>query len=362
MNKTPVLDKVKKPSLLIDKAKVLRNLERMNFKAKHSGVIFRPHFKTHQSLKAGAVFREIGINKITVSSVDMAKYFADSGWEDITIAFIFNLRQMEEVNKLASQIKLNILVEDEFVINKIAESAVAPIGVFIKIDNGYNRTGVEINKKNKIDSILEIIEDTKNLIFKGFLTHAGNTYHAKSKEEILGIKKETAFQLNNLKKQYISNFPNLIISYGDTPSCSIAQSCNEFDEIRPGNFVYYDIMQYHLGSCKLNDIAVVVACPVVAMHPERNEMVIYGGAVHLSKEMIAGDNHFTLYGYVVTLSSDGKWDTPINGAYVSSLSQEHGIIKMPPNQMEKFKPGDVIGILPVHSCLTANLITDQYWV
>ena len=362
MKEIPVLDGVKKPSLLIDTTKVIQNLERMNRKATSSGVIFRPHFKTHQSLKAAAAFRERGINSITVSSVDMAKYFADDGWQDITIAFLFNLRQMEKVNILASRIKLNVLVEDEFVINKIAERAKTTLGIFIKIDNGYHRTGLEIHQKSKINSILNVIDDTKNLIFKGFLTHAGNTYHTNSKEEILDIKKETAYQLNYLKKQYISQFPNLIISYGDTPSCSIAESCDEFDEIRPGNFIYYDIMQYHLGSCDLNNIAVAAACPVVALHPERNEMVIYGGAVHLSKEMIAGDNHFTLYGYVVDLFPDGKWGSPINGAYVSSLSQEHGIIKMPANQMRKFKPGDVLGILPVHSCLTANLIKDQYWV
>ena len=28
----------------------------------------------------------------------------------------------------------------------------------------------------------------------------------------------------------------------------------------------------------------VIACPVVALHPERKEVIIYGGAVHLSKD------------------------------------------------------------------------------
>ena len=44
-------------------------------KAKDNGLIFRPHFKTHQSIEIGEWFRESGVNKITVSSLTMANYF-----------------------------------------------------------------------------------------------------------------------------------------------------------------------------------------------------------------------------------------------------------------------------------------------
>ena len=153
----------------------------------------------------------------------------------------------------------------------------------------------------------------------------------------------------------------MIISYGDTPSCSLAPDCSGFDELRPGNFVYYDVMQYHLGSCRLNEIAVSVACPVVSVYPQRNELIVYGGAVHLSKEFIEADNNFKLFGYVVTFNDNG-WSNTIPGAYVSSLSQEHGIIKMLPGSINNFKPGDLLGILPIHSCLTANLLSRQIMI
>ena len=154
-------------------------------------------------------------------------------------------------------------------------------------------------------------------------------------------------------------FPNLMLSYGDTPSCSMAEHCDGLDEIRPGNFVYYDVMQYHLGSCRLEDIAVAVACPVVAIHPERSEMVVYGGAVHLSKEFIDAENDFQLYGYLVHFDKDFRWGKPVNGAYVGSLSQEHGVIQLPERELMTFHPGDLVGILPVHSCLTANLLKEN---
>ena len=69
-------------------------------KAAANQLIFRPHFKTHQSVKTGEWFREAGVTAITVSSVSMAQKFADAGWDDITIAFPLNIREAEKVAHL----------------------------------------------------------------------------------------------------------------------------------------------------------------------------------------------------------------------------------------------------------------------
>ena len=98
------------------------------------------------------------------------------------------------------------------------------------------------------------------------------------------------------------------------------------DEIRPGNFVFYDLMQWQIGACELADIAVALACPVVALHPERGQIVVHGGAVHLSKEaLVEGDGEVS-FGRVVLLNEAG-WRPLGEGAKVVSLSQEHGIIQ-----------------------------------
>ena len=70
----------------------------MAAKAKNNNIIFRPHFKTHQSKKVGEWFREEGVDKITVSSVSMAKYFIEHNWKDITIAFPFNILEIDDIN------------------------------------------------------------------------------------------------------------------------------------------------------------------------------------------------------------------------------------------------------------------------
>ena len=61
------------------------------------------------------------------------------------------------------------------------------------------------------------------------------------------------------------------------------------------------------------------------------------------------------YGLVVKLTPDG-WSEPLTDCFVKALSQEHGIIKLSDQEINKFNPGDLIGILPVHSCLTADLM------
>ena len=80
---------ITKPTFLVDEKKCRANIQKIADKAKRNNVEFRAHFKTHQSLAIGRWFKDAGVNKITVSSLDMAKYFA-SEWNDITVAFPVN--------------------------------------------------------------------------------------------------------------------------------------------------------------------------------------------------------------------------------------------------------------------------------
>ena len=146
----------------------------------------------------------------------------------------------------------------------------------------------------------------------------------------------------------------------DTPSCSISEHFEGIDEIRPGNFVLYDVMQWQLGSCSADQIACFVACPIVSINKDRNELVVYGGGVHLSKEKIEFNSH-TIYG-VGSIIIDNNPITPDKNLLVTSLSQEHGIIKVINKDIEKYKIGDLIGIFPIHSCMTANLMKEYYTI
>jgi D-serine deaminase-like pyridoxal phosphate-dependent protein len=343
---------IKKPSFIIDKEKCFNNIRRFVQKAGKHDLIFRPHFKTHQSAVIGEWFRESGVSKIAVSSVGMAQYFASHGWNDITIAMPVNPLQIHEINELASRIRLNIIILSEETYSLLEQHLRFPAGIFIEIDNGYNRTGLIYDEINSIDKLLEKFGRNPFMTFSGFLCHAGNTYTKRNFEEISQIHEDAISKLKKLKELYNTS-GTTIISYGDTPSCSLMKNFDGIDEIRPGNFVFYDIMQQQIGSCGFEDISAILAVPVLAKHYQRNEIVVEGGAIHLSKDYITGSNLNNIYGYPVFF--DGKtWSVPDGESYVRSLSQEHGVIKCSGNFFDSVKPGDVIGIMPAHSCLTAH--------
>lgn len=343
---------VKRPTLVINERICRANISRMAEKARQSGVVFRPHFKTHQSLQVGRWFRDYGVEKITVSSLTMARRFAEDGWNDITIAFPFNLREINEYPYIAGKPKLNLLVDSPQVLRQLAKGLEYDAGIFIEIDTGYGRSGIYHKDIEKIREVLKETEQAGQLSFAGFLTHAGNTYAAGGRDEVVALYRESVQSLLSLK----TYFPGAMLSAGDTPSCSLVRDHSMLDEIRPGNFVYYDLMQYGLGSCSFEDIGVCVACPVSGIYPERNEVVVYGGAVHLSKE--AADHNGKRYGLVVSFTEKG-WTRPLPETVLITLSQEHGIIRTSPEVIRQIKYGDLLGIIPVHSCLTANLLKDD---
>lgn len=81
----------------------------------------------------------------------------------------------------------------------------------------------------------------------------------------------------------------------------------------------------------------------IGIHKERNQIVVYGGGTHLSKEFQIDENGNKLCGWVVSYNKDGSW-THFPKAKVTTLSQEHGIITFDTTEdMEGFNVGGVIG-------------------
>ncbi|MDO8929202.1 MAG: alanine racemase, partial [Bacteroidota bacterium] len=205
---------ITRPTLLLNKEIALRNIGNMVRKAENLHLNFRPHFKTHQSAEVGEWFRNAGVNCITVSSFTMANYFADFGWNDITIAFSVNIPEIPEINELAGRIKLNVLIENREGLAALQEQITWHTGVFIKIDTGYNRTGIESNRTPLIDELLETIQKSPLLEFKGFLSHTGHTYQANSTHDIFSRHFDALLKLKALKARYQNDWPEIIISLG----------------------------------------------------------------------------------------------------------------------------------------------------
>ena len=343
-----------KPTLLLDVDKCKANIKKMAEKAMLNNIVFRPHFKTHQSHEIGQWFRDEGVSKITVSSAEMASYFAQKSWEDITIAFPINILEIEKINELAASIRLNILVESVEIVALLAKKLSSEVNVFIKINTGNNRAGIEPHNTDLIFQVAAKIDETQYLNFKGFLGHAGNSYACRSKQEIANVHHESINKMVHLKNLFIEQYPNLILSVGDTPTCTTMNDFTMVDEFRPGVFVFHDSMQLQIGSCSFDEIAVAMACPVVAVHKDKNEIIIYGGSVHFASDRLTEQNGTIIFGKVVE-NMEAGWGNIIENVYIKKLSQEHGIIEATPKFIENINVGDIIKIIPVHACTTSNM-------
>ena len=357
---TQIAPSIVKPTMLLDADRARRNILLMAKKASSSGVRFRPHFKTHQSARIGEWFRDVGVTCITVSSVDMATYFADHGWTDITIAFPVNLREIEKINRLAARVRLHLLVESVGTVRFLAQQLTAPVAIWIEVDTGYRRSGVRWDDPAALCAVASEIAGCDKLSLHGLLLHDGQTYGARSVDEIIAIHHATTTRMEQVRLSLTERgFGGLELSIGDTPACSVLSQIEDVDEIRPGNFVFYDLMQIRIGSCTADDVAVAVACPVVAKYPERRELILYGGAVHLSKDYLRQPSGDANFGQIALLQDTG-WGMPLEGAWLRSLSQEHGIVHGEPGLFEsvldRVQVGDLLAVIPVHSCLTADLL------
>lgn len=351
-----MFDEIKRPTLVVDTAKVRRNAVRMMGRAKRNGVRFRPHLKTHQSRIIGRLFRDLGVRTGTVSSVEMARLFADDGWNDLTIAFPANLREIPEMDELAGRIRLGLLADNPVTVRALSEGLRHPVELWIKIDVGSRRCGIEAGDQAGLRAVSEAVRESPNLRLAGVLTHDSRTYGVRGEEAVGRLFREGRDALLSAKAFLASEgWKDLLASFGDTPSMSLVEDWSGLDEVRPGNFAYYDLQQYVAGSCSPGDIAAAVACPVVGVYPRRGEAVVYGGAVHLSKQSQAMPDGGTSYGAVFEMRN-GAWEGFREGAGVRGITQEHGIVRMRPEDLEALRLGDLLFLCPVHSCLAADLL------
>ncbi|HKO58351.1 MAG TPA: alanine racemase [Thermoanaerobaculia bacterium] len=332
------------PAFIVDRKRLQRNCERMREKAASSGVTFRPHVKTHKVAQIGRMQHGGGFGPITVSTLAEAEHFADAGFRDITYAVPIAPEKLPRAAALAARVeRLNILL-DSYDALRAVESFGTLFDVFLKIDCGYHRAGVEIHHPDSLRLALDIARSPM-IRFRGLLTHAGHSYNARDLEEVRRIAAQEAAVLTRFRA-LDAELADVTRSIGSTPTASIVERFAECDEVRPGNYVFYDAFQATLGSCALDDVAVSVLTTVVGSYPERRALIVDAGALALSKDV--GPDHLDpAFGFGIVCDLDLE---PLPMKLIA-LSQEHGKIAT-----ETTLPvGTRLRIIPNHSCLTAAM-------
>lgn len=350
------LHTVKTPSLVLDVERVRRNAEAMSARMRALGASLRPHVKTHKCVEVARIQTEGHARRITVSTLAEARAFAAEGFRDITYAVPVEPGKFGEAVELARACERFALITDDASIPRQLDDAARRAGVvldlFLKVDCGYHRCGVEPDAPEALE-IPRAITDAANLRFAGILTHAGHSYHARSREEIVEIARHERDVMRDFAERLRGEGLEVpVVSVGSTPTMTHVEDLGGVDEARPGNYIFFDAFQATLGSCGFDDCALTVLASVVHRDPARRKVIIDAGAIALSKDRGAFDRD-PACGFGRVLDLEGR-DT---GLRVTSLSQEHGEIKAADDgggdALDTLRVGSRVRVLANHSCLTA---------
>lgn len=347
------LQTIKTPSLVLDIERVTRNAERIGGRVRDFGARLRPHVKTHKCIEVARIQTRGSSGAITVSTLAEARAFLAHGFNDILYAVPIEPGKFDESCELAKRCERFSLITDDTetptLLNDAARRAGVKLDLFLKVDCGYHRCGVEPTSREAFEIPQQIV-DASHLRFAGILTHAGHSYRCRSKEELLRTARHERDLMTSFAAELRArSLPVETVSIGSTPTITNVDHLGGIGEARPGNYIFFDAFQATLGSCRLEDCALTVLAAVVHRDRIRRKVVIDAGAIALSKDRGAVEFDATCgYGQVFDVEGNDL------GLRVGSLSQEHGeVIVQDEKIFDQLKVGTRLRILANHSCLAA---------
>ncbi|MGE0866320.1 MAG: alanine racemase [Vicinamibacterales bacterium] len=350
------LNRLATPAVVIDRARALRNIDRMQAAAGARGVRLRPHTKTHKSPIVAGWQLDRGAIGICCAKLGEAEVFAAAGVADIRLPYPLNPANADRVIALLDRTRLSFIVDHPEVARQWSAAmtdAGRQVDVLVKVDVGFHRCGIDPAASGAVDMIKGVAA-LPGLRLRGLLAHAGHTYHAHSADELQAMAEGEAATLRELVAR--CRAAGVVIdevSAGATPPARFSLQQIGFTEYRPGNYVYFDRTQVALGAATLDDCALTVLARVVSK-PAADRIILDSGSKTLSNDGARGFTPAPGHGLVL------RNDQPDPTLLIERLSEEHATVKVTTGSTP-LEPGDLVRIVPNHSCVVSNLV-DQAWL
>lgn len=350
------LDALPTPCLVLDRPRLLRNIERMHDRAAELGVMLRPHLKTPKSIDIARLLLQRQARGITVSTLLEAEYFSAHGLHDQFYAVPLAPDKVPRVAALLRQgTDLVCATHDLQAVAAIERQAreqgvVLPLVIDVDVDR--HRSGVQAGDPEFL-AIARAIHASAQLQLRGIMIYAGASYEAADTEAIADLAehiRQGGLQAQALLQAH--GLPCPMVSYGSSPGTYFARSMQGITESRAGVYPFQDLFQAGLGACGVDDVALSVLTTVTGRQPAQNRFVIDAGGLALSKDRSTQGTTFDAgYGLVCDVAG-----TLVADLFVASASQEVALVTSRSGagiDLGSFPVGRKLRILPNHACFTA---------
>lgn len=329
----PRLEELQTPCLLVHLDKVRHNLDRMRRMLGGSMERWRPHVKTTKIPEVLRLLLAAGVRRFKcATSREADVLLAQSGEAlDLLVAMAHqgpNLKRFAELAVVNTAHRFSMLSEDPAHTRALRQ---AGLGVFVDIDPGYGRSGIGIDERERIASVVDAAGDG----LRGLHYYDGHLHHVAPDERV-----ERCRAIYDRLVAFASDLPGPfeIVTSG-TPTFPMAldhEPFRRFDHtVSPGTVVYWDTNSSELG-IEGFDYAVNVQARVIS-HPRAGQVTLDAGSKAL--DAAAGDP------CAIAL---GDWRLR-----ALTPSEEHLPMRVESGRRPPL--GTLLRLVPAHVCPTVNL-------
>jgi D-serine deaminase-like pyridoxal phosphate-dependent protein len=338
----PFYAEVDTPALVLDRAKLMRNIRRMADFAAGGPAKLRPHAKTHKCVEIARLQLEAGAVGITCAKLGEAEALADGGISDILIANqIIGPLKLARLVELAGRCTVTVAVDDADNVRQIAAAAVAAgvtLRVLVEVNVGMDRCGVEPGEPAL--ALARQVEAAEGLVFAGLQAYEGHLQNLMPFEE-RAARAETDMRKALTAKEHIeaAGLEVGVVSGCGTGTHTITGRLSWMTELQCGSYATMDAQYAAVGGADYENALTVLTTVISRSHPDK--AVVDAGLKAVTPEF-------------------GDPTVLVPGATWLDFSEEHGEITLS-GPARELSVGDKIELIPRHGCTTVNLY-DTYHV
>ncbi len=311
---------------------------------------WRPHMKT---AKLGCIMRrlaELGVKHVKCATTLELLTACMSDAEDVLVAYPMQGANALRARQIAAQfpaVRVSALIDDAAALSNWAGSNV---GIFVDVNPGMNRTGIEPGRGEEILRLIRAIQGAK-LEFRGLHSYDGHLRQSDLAERTAAAHRAYDQLMNlidELEKAGIT-IPEVVTAGTPSLPCSLSyprfHNASFTHRVSPGTVVYGDSSSIAQLPEEYGYRPAVLVVARVVSHPTPHVFTCDAG--HKAVSADAG---------VPTCTVLGRPELRPLGP-----SEEHLPIEVPAGAA---KPaiGDFLYLLPRHVCPTVNLFDDALLV